>query len=281
MQKKVALITGPTSGIGKVTALELAKRGFDLILVARNAQKADELQMEIGDKAETTFVECDLASLASVRDAVEHIKANHSRIDVLINNAGLMMDHEVITKDGIEMTFEVNHLGHFLLTNGLIDLLKAGKNARIIHVSSDAHRFGKFRIDQLVRPEKFSSWVTYGNSKLANILFSNELARRLQPLGITSNALHPGGVATSFGSDSSGLSKIMMWLARPFFKSPEEGAQTSIYLATSPDVLTVTGKYFSDMKQKSPHKDAQSQFLATKLWELSETLVKDYKPANA
>jgi NAD(P)-dependent dehydrogenase (short-subunit alcohol dehydrogenase family) len=281
MQKKIALITGPTSGIGKVTARELAKRGYNLILLARNPQKADELQMEIGDKAETSFVECDLSSLVSVQHAVEEIKANHSRIDVLINNAGMMMDEEVITKDGIEMSFQVNHLGHFLLTTGLIELLKAGKDARVIHVSSEAHRMGKFRISQLVQPDKFNSWVTYSNSKLANILFSNELARRLQSFGITSNALHPGVVATGFGSNNSGLSKIVMWLARPFFKSPQEGAQTSIYLATSPEVRTVTGKYFSDLKQKSPHKDAESQLLATKLWELSEALVKDYKPANA
>ena len=199
----------------------------------------------------------------------------------MINNAGLMMDHEEITLDGIEMTFAVNHLGHFLLTNGLMDLLKAGKDTRIVHVSSEAHRMARFQLDQLVRPEKFSSWVTYGNSKLANILFSNELARRLAPYGITSNALHPGLVATSFGSSSSGLSRFMLWLARPFSKSSEEGAQTSLYLATSPEVKSTTGKYFSDMKSKAPHKDAESKFLATKLWELSEELVKHHTPTKA
>ncbi|GHB75632.1 SDR family oxidoreductase [Persicitalea jodogahamensis] len=281
VNKKIALITGPTSGIGKITALELAKRGYNLILLARNAQKADALQMEIGDQAETTFVECDLSDLKSVQKAVEKIHANHSRIDLLVNNAGLMMDHEEFSKQDIEMTFAVNHVGHFLLTTGLIDLLKAGKDARIVHVSSGAHQFAKFQIDQLVRPEKFSAWTTYGNSKLANILFSNELAERLQPMGITSNALHPGFVATSFGSGFSSFGSIVMWLARPFAKSPQEGAQTSIYLASSPEVADTTGKYFDDCKPKTPSKDAQSKFLATKLWELSEKLVKDYKPAKA
>ena len=279
--KKTALITGPTSGIGKVTALELAKRGFNLILLARNAKKADELQVEIGDQAETTFVECDLSSLESVQRAVEQLHANHSHLDVLVNNAGLMMDHEKYSENGIEMTFAVNHVGHFLLTTGLIDLLEAGKDARIVHVSSGTHHIGKFRIDQLVKPGKFSTWTTYGNSKLANILFSNELAERLQPQGITSNALHPGFVATSFGSGSTGFPKLLMWLARPFGKSPQEGAQTSIYLASSPEALGVTGKYFEDSKPKAPSKDAQSKFLATKLWELSEELVKDYRPAKA
>lgn len=279
--KKIALITGPTSGIGKVTALELAKRGFDLILLARNPKKADELQLEIGDKTETSFVECDLSSLASVQRAVETVRANHSHLDLLINNAGGMMDQEEITLDGIEMSFAVNHVGHFLLTNGLLDLLKAGKDARIVHVSSEAHRFGKFRIDQLVRPEKFSSWGTYGSAKMANILFSNELAERLKPEGITSNAVHPGLVATGFGSGASGISGILMLLARPFSKSPQEGAQTSLYVATSPEIFGVTGLYFKDMKPIKPAKEAKSKFLATELWKLSEDLVKDHLPAKA
>lgn len=281
MQKRIALITGPTSGIGRITALELAKRGFNLILVARDPKKADELQMEIGSESETAFVECDLSNMQSVQRAVEKINAEYSHIDVLINNAGLMMDHEEITPDGFEMSFAVNHLGHFLLTTGVINLLKAGKDSRIIHVSSEAHRVAKFQLDQLVRPDKFSSWVTYGNSKLANILFSNELARRLAPYGITSNSLHPGLVATSFGSSSSGLSKLMLWLARPFSKSPQEGAQTTLYLATSPEVRSNTGHYFKNMEKKSPHKDAESKFLATKLWELSEKLLENYAPAKA
>jgi NAD(P)-dependent dehydrogenase (short-subunit alcohol dehydrogenase family) len=281
MKKRIALITGPTSGIGKVTALELAKRGFNLILLARNPKKADTLQLEIGDKAETSFVECDLSSLQSVQRAVETIRANHSHIDVLINNAGLMMDHEEITRDGIEMSFAVNHVGHFLLTNGLIDLLKDGKDARIIHVSSEAHRFGKFRIDQLVRPDKFSRWGTYGSSKMANILFSNELAERLKSEGITSNAVHPGLVATSFGSTASGFSSIMMLLARPFSKSPQEGAQTSIYLATSPEIFGVTGRYFKDLKPIKPASETKSKFLAAELWKLSEELVKDYTLSRA
>ncbi len=280
-KKKIALITGPTSGIGKITALELAKRGYNLILLARNAQKADELQLEIGDTAETSFVECDLSDLEQVQKAVEQIRANHSHIDLLVNNAGLMMDNEKYSEQNIEMTFAVNHLGHFLLTTELIDLLKAGKDARIVHVSSAAHKIGRLHLDQLAHPTKFNSWVTYGNSKLANILFSNELAARLADDGITSNAVHPGGVATGFGSDSTGFSSALMWLARPFFKTPEEGAQTSIYVASSPEAFGVTGKYFDDLKAVEPGKEARSKYLATKLWDLSEELVKDYKPVKA
>lgn len=179
------------------------------------------------------------------------------------------------------MTFAVNHVGHFLLTTGLLDLLKAAKDARIIHVSSEAHRFGKFRIDQLVRPTEFSKWGTYGSSKMANILFSNELAERLKSEGITSNAVHPGLVATGFGSGASGFSGILMWIARPFSKSPQEGAQTSVYVATSPEIFSVTGRYFKDMKPVKPDSKAKSKFLASELWKLSENLVKDYLPAKA
>ena len=271
---RLALITGPTSGIGKITALELAKRDFDLILVARNAQKVAELQREIGGLVQTDFIECDLSRLSSVRDAVAQIKARYTKLDVLINNAGLMMNRLEISPDGVEMTFATNHLGPFLLTTELLDLLKAGDSPRIVHVSSEAHRIGTFRIDQLAQPTKFTSWGTYGNSKLANILFSNALAERLQPYGITSNALHPGGVATNFAGDATGLANFMMKLARPFFKTPEQGAQMTLYLATSPEVEGVTGKYFSDLKQKKPHTDAQSSFLANKLWELSEALIR-------
>lgn len=279
--KKIALITGPTSGIGKITALELAKRGYNLILLARDAKKADALQLEIGDLAETSFVECDLSDLEQVQRAVEQIHANHSHIDLLVNNAGLIKPREEYSKNGIEMTFAVNHVGPFLLTTGLIDLLAAGKDARIVNVSSGAHKFGNFRIDQLVKPNKFTIWTSYGNSKLANILFSNELAERLKPQGITSNALHPGFVATSFGTSGSSLGSFLMWLGRPLAKSAAEGVQTSLYLATSPEVAGVTGKYFTDMKPLTPSKDARSKYLATKLWDLSEELVKDYRPAKA
>ncbi|WP_228713506.1 SDR family oxidoreductase [Arundinibacter roseus] len=281
MQKKIALITGPTSGIGKVTALELAKRNYNLIFLARDAKKADELQMEIGSSVETAFVSCDLSDLSSVQQAVAHVRQNYSRLDVLINNAGLILDRLEYSPNGIEKTFAINHVGHFLLTKGLIDLLKNGKDARIVTVSSEAHRIGKFRLDQLVRPEKFSSWGSYGTSKLANILFSNELAERVKPFGITSNALHPGGVATNFGSNNSGISKLMMWMARPFFKSPQEGAQTTIYLATSPEARTFSGLYFKDLKPKKPSTDAQSTFLAKELWKLSDELVRDFTQPNA
>ncbi|HEV7350054.1 SDR family oxidoreductase [Telluribacter sp.] len=275
--QRTALITGPTSGIGRITALKLANKQFDLILVARNADKTAELQREIGSRVSTWFIECDLSSLASVREAVKTIREKFQKIDVHINNAGLILDHEEFSPDGLEKTFAVNHVAHFLLTTELLDLIKAGTRPRIIHLSSEAHRAARFQIDQLVKPDKYSGFRTYANSKLANILFSNELAERLLPTGISSNALHPGGVATNFAGEVSGLYKLAMWLARPFFISPEEGARTTLFLASSPKVEGITGKYFSDLKIKKPNTEAQSSFLAKKLWALSEELVRDFR----
>jgi NAD(P)-dependent dehydrogenase (short-subunit alcohol dehydrogenase family) len=273
----LVLITGPTSGIGRITALELAKKGYDLLLLARNPDKAAELQRELGTRVRADFVPCDLGSLQSVREAVGTIKEKYPKLDVLINNAGLLSDREEYSPEGIEKTFAVNHVGHFLLTTELREQLQQGTRPRVIHLSSEAHRAARFRVNELVKPPDYGGFRVYANSKLANILFSNELAERWQSYGITSNAVHPGAVATHFAGEVSGWYKLAMAVARPFFITPEQGALTTLYLANSPEVEGVTGRYFSNQKPKTPNKDAQSTFLAKKLWELSEELVRDFR----
>ncbi len=273
---RICVITGANSGIGKITAQELAKKGFDIIMLCRNLDKARPVQQEIQDAnpaQKIDLIRCDVASLASVREAANEVHARVDRIDVLINNAGLYIPDEQYSPEGFELTFATNHLGPFLLTNLLLDLLKKGQDARVITVSSEGHRFtGALRLDDLARPASYSAIYAYGRSKLCNILFANELSERLMGFGITSNSLHPGAVATNFGGGS--FFTTLFKVVKPFLKTPEEGAETSIYLAASPDVDHVTGLYFSDRKPKTPSKDAQNSFYAKKLWEMSEEMVK-------
>lgn len=274
MSNKIALITGPTSGIGYVTAIELSKQGFDLILVARNPQKVRELQEVIGNQVTTDFISCDLGSIKSVKAAVELIKRRYSRINVLINNAGVIVQNKQFSEDGIELTFATNHIGPFVLTTGLIELLKASERARIIHVASEAHFFAFFDITKLVNPSWYQDLVVYGRSKLANILFSNELSDRLQLYGITSNALHPGTVASNFAGNGTGISTFFMKLFRPFFRTVAQGAATTIYLATSPEVEGISGKYFVDCKPGRTSKAAKDRALGKRLWDLSDALTR-------
>jgi len=274
MKNRIALITGATSGIGRITALELAIKGFDLILLARNGEKALQLQREIGDQVKTDFIECDLSSIQSVRKAVEIIRQRYTRIDVLINNAGIILQHKQMSVDGIEMTFATNHIGPFVLTIGLIALLQVGNRSRIIHVSSAAHYFAFFKIDKLADPDYYQDLIVYGRSKLANILFSNELADRLEPFGITSNCVHPGTVASNFAGDGTGITSTFMRLLKPFFKTPQQGARTTIYVATSLDLEGITGKYFVDSKPAGTSGAAKNKALGKRLWELSEELIR-------
>ncbi len=275
MSQKIAVITGPTAGIGKVTTLALAQKGFKMVLLARNPEKARALQQQIGQEIPADFIRTDLADLDSVRSAVQTIRQRYQKIDVLINNAGVIADQKAFSPNQIELTFASNHLGHFLLTTELLGLLKAAGDARIVHVSSGAHRFARFRIDDLVNPARYFHFTVYGNSKLANILFSNELAERYNT--ITSNALHPGTVASSFGWASTGVIKWFVQLGKPFFKTAEQGARTSIYLAASPDVKGVTGGYFENARPGKRSAAAKDKGLAVALWELSEALVQSYR----
>jgi NAD(P)-dependent dehydrogenase (short-subunit alcohol dehydrogenase family) len=241
-------------------------------MVCRNAAKGEQARQDVLAASRTKKVDLllgDLADFASVRKLAAEVRDRYGHLDVLVNNAGLMIDQRTTTPQGIETTFATNHLGPFLLTNLLLDLLRKGREPRIVHVSSEAHRFARFQPDDLVMPKKYSSMVVYGNSKLANILFSNELARRLAPDGITSNSLHPGVVKTNFGSGSSSVFSLLLGLARPFLLTAEQGAETSIYLAASPEVQGRTGLYYDKKKPKTPSQDARSDYFARELWELS------------
>ncbi|MEZ0610630.1 SDR family oxidoreductase [Fibrella sp. WM1] len=274
---RLCVITGANSGIGKITAQELARKGFDIVMLCRNLDKARPVQQAIQAANPTVtidLIQCDIASMASVRAAAAQLQERYDHIDVLVNNAGLYIANEQYSPDGYELTFATNHLGAFLLTNLLLDLLRKGQDARVVTVSSEAHRFaGRFRLDELARPAAYGAMKAYGKSKLCNILFAKELADRLMDDGITSNSLHPGTVSTNFAADSGAVFGAILSLARPFLKTPEQGAATSIFLAASPQVEHVTGLYFDDSKPKTPTKDAQNNFYAKRLWDLSAELV--------
>ncbi|MGV3558992.1 SDR family oxidoreductase [Larkinella arboricola] len=273
---RTCLITGANSGIGRVTALELAKKGFDIIMLCRNMEKARPVRQEIKKVSKTGHVDlvwCDMASQVSVMQAAREIADRYDRLDVLLNNAGLYIDKKQDSPDGIELTFATNHLGPFLLTNLLLNLLRKGTDPRIVTVSSEAHRWDHgFVIEELAKPRKYDGMRAYGASKLCNILFTNELAKRLADDGITANSLHPGAVKTNFGQSISSVKSLVFSLMRPFFISPEKGAETSIYLTSSPDVQGQTGLYFAKCRPKVPSAAAQSQFNASQLWTLSEQL---------
>jgi NAD(P)-dependent dehydrogenase (short-subunit alcohol dehydrogenase family) len=275
MQGKICLVTGATDGIGFVTAMELARHGADVILHGRNAEKGKrviELIREQTGKS-VRLILADFAAIDEVRKLAREVGDSLERLDVLVNNAGraASADRE-LSKDGFEMIFAVNHLAPFLLTNLLLGKLKNAPKARVITVSSDAHKFRPlFDIDDLmcdkVRPIK-----SYGRSKFANILFSNEMARRLQGTGITSNAAHPGIVRTSFGNEAA-FTRIFYGVAAPVIKTPEQGAQTNIYLAVSPEVEGKTGGYWANCKPGKPHPATQNADVARRLWEESARLV--------
>ncbi|WP_143061729.1 SDR family NAD(P)-dependent oxidoreductase [Dyadobacter sp. SG02] len=271
--RKTALITGPTSGIGRFTALELARRGYDLILVARNAAKARQLQMEIGNAVSTGFVQCDLSSIASVKEAVEEIKAGYQHIDLLINNAGLIVQHRQTSVDGIELTFATNHLGPFILTTGLVDLLKAAESAKVVNLASAAHFFAfRYQTTKLANPPHYHDLVIYSRTKLANILFSNELSERLAPFGITSNAVHPGTVSSSFAGDGNGVTAWFMKFFKPLLRTPQQAAADIVNVATAPELNDITGQYFAHSKPARSSGKAKNRALARELWAFSEAL---------
>ena len=272
---KTAIITGGTSGIGKETAIGLARLDWNVVITARDKNKAESTIEEIKNKTGKTisWIEMDLGSLSSVRNAASLIMTKYSRIDVLINNAGGIFNPRQVTKDGFEQTIGVNHLGPFLFTNLLMDLLKSSSPSRIINVSSTAHMMGRINFSDIMYEKKYSSMGTYSQSKLANVLFTYELARRLHSFGVVSNTLHPGVVGTSFSSDNTG---IIAWFFKQFKKlllTPEQGALTSIYLASSDEVVNISGKYFAKCKIKKSSPASYNTDTAKRLWELSEKLV--------
>ena len=276
MQGKICLITGGTNGIGKSTAQELARMGATVVIVGRNAQKTSQVVKEIRAASGSETVDSLLADLSSqqeVRRLADEFKSKYSHLHVLLNNAGGFFMRRQLSVDGIEMTFALNHLAYFLLTNLLLDTLKASAPARIINVSSDAHASGKIEFDNL-QGERNYSVGAYGNSKLANILFTTELARRLEGTGVTVNALHPGFVATGFAKNNGRVIAALVSIFAPLVaRSPAKGAETLIYLASSPSVDGITGKYFYDSHVIPAAPQATDMVVARKLWDGSAKMV--------
>jgi NAD(P)-dependent dehydrogenase (short-subunit alcohol dehydrogenase family) len=277
MNGKICLVTGGTNGIGKATAQALAQMGATVVIVGRNAQKTSKVVEEIRAASGNNTVDSLLADLSSqqeVRRLANEFKSKYSRLHVLLNNAGAVFMQRQLSVDGIEMTFALNHLASFLLTNLLLDTIKASAPARIINVSSGAHTSGKIEFDNLQGEREYSP-KAYDNSKLANILFTMELARRLEGTGVTGNALHPGFTSTGFGKNNPGFPMNIIRAIVPLIaRSPEKGAETSIYLATSPEVQTITGKYFVDCKVTQPAPQAADRAVAKRLWDVSADMVK-------
>jgi NAD(P)-dependent dehydrogenase (short-subunit alcohol dehydrogenase family) len=281
MQGKTVVITGGNAGIGKEAAVWLAKLGARVIITSRNEQRGQAAWKEIVDRSGSTTVEVmdlDLASFRSIRSFASVLQDRVDRLDVLVNNAGLILRRRTETEDGFEATFGINHLGPFLLTNLLLDRLKASAPARVVVVASDAHESAKQGLDfeDLQSKRGYRCIKVYGKSKLANIYFARELAHQLNGTGVTSNSLHPGFVRSEFGrgGDLGALYGFgIKYLAAPFAISPEKGARTTIYLASSPEVEGVTGKYFYKCKPATPSKVAQDDDAARRLWEVSEQLV--------
>jgi retinol dehydrogenase 12 len=276
MQGKICLITGGTNGIGKSTAEGLARIGATVVIVGRNAQKTTQVVEEIraasGNKNVDSLL-ADLSSQQEIRRLANEFKSKYSHLHVLLNNAGAIFMQRQLSVDGIEMTFAVNHLAYFLLTNLLLDTIKASAPARIINVSSDAHSGGKIEFDNLQGERDYGS-NTYGHSKLANILFTMELAHHLEGTGVTVNALHPGFVSTGFGKNNPGvLMKIIRAVVPLIARSPAKGAKTSIYLASSPEVEKITGKYFYDSRVIATAPQATDMTVAKKLWDVSAEMV--------
>jgi retinol dehydrogenase-12 len=275
MEGKVCLVTGATAGIGLVTALELARRGARVIGVGRSPERCAEAARQIREQTASTDVEylvADLSSQAKVRRLADEVKAATGRLNVLVNNAGLIRLKREVTVDGLEMTFALNHLAYFLLTNLLLDTLKTSAPARIVSVASAAHQGCQLDFDDLQGETKFSPWRAYQQSKLANILFTRELARRLDGTGVTANVLHPGYVRTQIFRAEGFTGWLLRRAAELFAITPEEGAQTSVYLATAPDVEGLTGQYFIRRKPASSSPESQDEATARKLWEVSAKL---------
>jgi len=273
VERKKVLITGGTDGIGKVTALELAKLGAHVIIIGRNPQKTEQTVREIREQSNNErvdFLIADLSEQEQVRRVAAEYRHRYDQLHVLINNAGAFFAKRELTGDGLEKTFALNHLAYFLLTHLLLDLLTKSAPARIINVSSAAHFGGRINFDDLNAEKGYSGWGAYSNSKLMNVLFTYELARRLQGSGVTVNCLHPGFVATQFGKNNGGLIGLGLSLVqRVGAISPQQGAETTLYLATSPEVEGITGRYFDQKKAVESSKISQDEETARRLWEIS------------
>ncbi len=284
MQGKTVLISGATNGIGKQSALELAKMGAQVVIIGRNKAKTEETLREIqtaSGNQDVHMLLADLSSMADVRRVAGDFRKQFKRLDVLLNNAGGVFNTRQETVDGYEMTFALNHLSYFLLTNLLLDMLKANAPSRIVNVSSEAQSGGALDFDDLQLKTSYGmgGFKAYAQSKLMNVMFTYELARRLAGTNVTANVLHPGFVNSGFGKNNQGLMQIVMSIATLFAINVENGAKTSVYLASSPEVAGVTGKYFDKSKAKKSSCSSYDEAAQKRLWEISEQLTGITTPA--
>jgi NAD(P)-dependent dehydrogenase (short-subunit alcohol dehydrogenase family) len=273
--EKIGLVTGANSGIGKATTTALAAKGATVIMLCRDRSKGEAARAEICRRTENERVDLLIADFSQQREikrVAGEVRAKYPKLHVLINNAGAWNSDRLMTADGFETTWAVNHLAYFLLTMELLDLLKTSVPARIVNLSSDWHKLGHINFDDLQLEHGYGGSKAYGQSKLANVIFTYELARRLQGTGITANCLHPGGVNTNFFTRLKGLTGIITRLNRPLMRSPEKGAETVIWLATSPEVEGITGKYFFDCHEIKSSRESYDPEVARKLWEISERM---------
>jgi NAD(P)-dependent dehydrogenase (short-subunit alcohol dehydrogenase family) len=272
MQGKTVVVTGATSGIGEVAADRLAQKGARIVFIARDRERGQEtlkhLRAIAGHDNHSVHY-ADLMKLSEQKRVAAEIAASEPQIDVLINNAGALFNSRQVTEDGLEKTFALNHMSYFTVTNVLLDKLKATPGARIVSTSSDAHKGAKLNFDDLQSEKSYSGFGVYGRSKLMNILFTRELARRLAGTGVTANCLHPGFVGTRFGDQSGGILSFLVKIAKNFALTPEQGAQTIIYLGSSPEVEGKSGGYYVKSKLATPTKEAQNDADAKRLWDVS------------
>ena len=268
---KIAIVTGANSGMGMATTAALADMGATVIMLCRNEKRGKEALDKLMEKSERKLdlMLCDLGDFSSIKDFTDTFRGKYKSLDILVNNAGFISLDRQITKDGLERQFGVNHIGHFLLTMRLVDLFFSG--GRIVNVASGAHKTGNIHFDDINLTKHFNVIKAYSQSKLANVLFTRELAKRLQSKGITVNCCHPGAVATNIGiSRETGFGKRITGMLKPFFQTPEQGASTAIYLATSKEVSDITGEYFYKCKVAKSSKRSKDMELAKRLFEFSE-----------
>jgi NAD(P)-dependent dehydrogenase (short-subunit alcohol dehydrogenase family) len=276
MAGRTVLVTGGTGGIGRATALGLATMGAHLAIIGRDRGRAEGVAREIraAGGGQVDVLVADVSSQSEVRRLADHVLQRLSRIDVLVNNVGGYWNTRHVTADGLERTFALNHLAPFLLTNLLLDRLKQSAPARVVTVSSNAQAMGRIDFDDLQGERSYSGARAYNQSKLANVLFTYELARRLQGTSVTANALHPGVVRTSFGAEDPGRAqRLFVPFMLPFMKAPTQGAATSIHVASAPDLEQVTGRFFANSKPKRSSKRSYDEAAAARLWQLSADLV--------